>query len=293
MTLGTQQKIRMSPPVNARHLASGSARSNRNASPPRRAMMVLLPPARSPPAEHQISRLQSIYDELRESMAALPINSDNVLRILEEQTLAPSNRSAHAEGANLSPRDVASQLRRSAEQIHRIVEQGLQSALERALEPSAESPAPSRTASPRNEYTTIDEEIPPYHATLHKYLDRILFDPRFGPCLRINRSLVRSERDLSASIKDLASFNLLPTAVDPWCISHVDDSEFEDMIPSLIQIADADAERESTPQLEAEDLDHAVAVSLAEHEFYKTVPSEPPQYDGHRRRKRRVRRPHQ
>lgn len=223
-------------------------------------------------------------------MAALPINSDNVLRILELQTLAPSNRSAHAEGANLSPRDVASQLRRSAEHIHRIVEQGLQSALERALEPPAASPAPSRTASPRNEYTTIDEEIPPYHATLHKYLDRILFDPRFGPCLRINRSLVRSERDLSASINDLASFNLLPTAVDPWSISHVDDTEFEDMIPSLIQ--SADPERESTPQLEAEDLDYAVAVSLAEHEFYMTVPSEPPQYDGHRRRKRRVRRPH-
>lgn len=162
------------------------------------------------------------------------------------------------------------------------------------------SSAPTRA---RDEYNTVDEEIPPYNVTLHKYLDRISFDPRFAPCLRINRRLVRSENELSASIDEFKGFNLLPTKIDPWTISHIDDLEFEDMIPSLIRevgadedenendVHEADSEQDSAPPIgtltlhdgdyvaSTDTLDRVLARSLLESEFYRTVPNEPPMYN--------------
>lgn len=87
----------------------------------------------------------------------------------------------------------------------------------------------------RDEYTTVDKEIPPYSVLLHEYLDRVSFDSRFAPCLRINRKLVNSELELQISIEEFKNFNLLPTSVNLWEISHIDDLEFDDMIPYLIQ----------------------------------------------------------
>lgn len=89
---------------------------------------------------------------------------------------------------------------------------------------------------PRDEYT-VDEEIPPYRAQLHRYLDLILYDERFTPILRVNRHLVQGETDLQAAIGKLTKFNLLP-ATNLWAISHVDDTEYESMIPMLIPYTD-------------------------------------------------------
>ncbi|CAK7901244.1 hypothetical protein CAAN1_11S02036 [[Candida] anglica] len=147
----------------------------------------------------------------------------------------------------------------------------------------APTPQPPSEPTPRDEYNTIDEEIPPYNVTLHKYLDRISFDPRFAPCLRINRRLVQSEGDLQTSIDDFNSFNLLPTSIDLWTISHIDDLEYDDMIPNLIQIEEDDnydefhtADIESFSSYDA--VDRAIIYSLLESEFYNMVPTEPPTY---------------
>lgn len=87
---------------------------------------------------------------------------------------------------------------------------------------------------PKDEYSQIDEDIPPYHASLHKYLDLISYDERFAPCLRVNRYLVHGESELTEAIHKFSQFNLLPTRTNLWAISHVDDRDYERMIPILI-----------------------------------------------------------
>lgn len=87
---------------------------------------------------------------------------------------------------------------------------------------------------PRDEYSTVDEDIPPYRAQLHKYLDLVLYDERFTPILRVNRYLVNGDSELSAAIDKLTQFNLLPKQTNLWSISHIDDNDYEQMIPVLI-----------------------------------------------------------
>lgn len=87
---------------------------------------------------------------------------------------------------------------------------------------------------PRDEYSTIDEDIPPYHAQLHKYLDLVAYDERFTPVLRVNRYLISGDSELTAAIEKFTRFNLLPEQTDLWSISHVDDNDYEQMIPALI-----------------------------------------------------------
>lgn len=87
---------------------------------------------------------------------------------------------------------------------------------------------------PRDEYTIIDEDIPPYRAQLHRYLDLISYDERFAPVLRVNRYLVQDDTSLEAAIKKFSKFNLLPKGTNLWAISHVDDNYYEHMIPELI-----------------------------------------------------------
>lgn len=87
---------------------------------------------------------------------------------------------------------------------------------------------------PRDEYSTIDEDIPPYRERLHKYLDLVAYDERFAPILRVNRYLVCGDDELIAAINQFSSLNLLPKKTDLWNISHVDDTEYENMIPVLI-----------------------------------------------------------
>lgn len=87
---------------------------------------------------------------------------------------------------------------------------------------------------PRDEYSTVDEDIPPYRAQLHKYLDLVLYDERFTPILRVNRYLVNGDHELSAAIEKLTQFNLLPKRTNLWSISHIDDNDYEQMIPVLI-----------------------------------------------------------
>lgn len=90
---------------------------------------------------------------------------------------------------------------------------------------------------PSDEYYAGNEaEIPPYHATLHKYLDLISYDPRVVPCLRVNRSLIRSNDKLTESIFQFLKFNLFPESIDPWEISHIDDQHYDDLIPDLIPL---------------------------------------------------------
>lgn len=87
---------------------------------------------------------------------------------------------------------------------------------------------------PRDEYSTVDEDIPPYRAQLHKYLDLVSYDERFTPILRVNRYLVNGDTELTAAITKFSQFNLLPQRTDLWSISHVDDNDYEEMIPVLI-----------------------------------------------------------
>lgn len=87
---------------------------------------------------------------------------------------------------------------------------------------------------PRDEYTTVDEDIPPYRPQLHKYLDLMSYDERFAPVLRVNRYLVSGEQELSEAIHKFTQFNLLPQQTNLWSISHVDDNDYERMIPVLI-----------------------------------------------------------
>lgn len=90
---------------------------------------------------------------------------------------------------------------------------------------------------PSDEYYAGNEaEIPPYHATLHKYLDLISYDPRVVPCLRVNRALIKSNDKLSESIFQFLKFNLFPESIDPWEISHIDDQHYDDLIPELIPV---------------------------------------------------------
>lgn len=89
-------------------------------------------------------------------------------------------------------------------------------------------------APPKDEYSIIEEDIPPYRAQLHRYLDLISYDERFTPILRVNRYLVNTDSELTSAINKFAKFNLLPRQTDLWAISHVDDNEYESMIPALI-----------------------------------------------------------
>lgn len=87
---------------------------------------------------------------------------------------------------------------------------------------------------PRDEYAARDEEIPPYRAQLHKYLDLVSYDERFSPVLRVNRYLVRGEGELSGAINKLSCSNVLPKRTNLWAVSHIDDNEYEQMVPALI-----------------------------------------------------------
>lgn len=107
------------------------------------------------------------------------------------------------------------------------------------------------------------EEVPPYHATLHKYLDLISFDPRIVPCLRINRSLVRSQAKLSDAIIKFKDFNLFPSAIDPWYISHVDDRHFEDLIPELLSTLPPEQDQSESPASLAEEENLRLAIRLS------------------------------
>lgn len=87
---------------------------------------------------------------------------------------------------------------------------------------------------PKYEYHNIDDDLPPYHAQLHRYLDLVSYDNRFAPVLRVNRYLVHNERELKKAIRKFSKFNLIPKRTNLWTISHVDDEEYERMIPTLI-----------------------------------------------------------
>lgn len=201
--------------------------------------------------------------------AEFNIDGANIIRVFEGLAQYNNIRSREFSEANIA------ELQRTAIQLQGIFEQSIRNVFLNVSTPS------ETISPPADEYNTIDEEIPPYNVTLHKYLDRISFDPRFSPVLRINRKLVKSSKDLSKSIEEFQSFNLLPSAIDPWTISHVDDSEFEDMIPRLIQIEN-DLHYESSDvvheDVDQEVLDRVIATSLLESEFYRTIPSQPPRY---------------
>lgn len=92
-----------------------------------------------------------------------------------------------------------------------------------------------QTPPPLDEYVGSDEEVPPYRENLHKYLDLFSFDPRFAPVLRVNKSLVPDNDILGASIQHFKDFNLLPPDIDLWRIHHIDDLEYNDMLPNIIQ----------------------------------------------------------
>lgn len=94
--------------------------------------------------------------------------------------------------------------------------------------------ANARSSAQSSEFTRIDDEIPPYREKLHKYLDLVSYDERFTPILRVNRYLIHGDTDLVDAIVQFSLSNLLPQTTDLWNISHIDDTEYESMIPALI-----------------------------------------------------------
>ncbi|PIS56998.1 hypothetical protein CJI97_000021 [Candidozyma auris] len=120
---------------------------------------------------------------------------------------------------------------RQVQAAERAAERQAERRRRRALEAQA---AAEMGPPPRDEYSTVDEDIPPYREKLHKYLDLVAYDERFAPVLRVNRYLVSGQEDLIEAINQFSSSNLLPKKMDLWNISHVDDSEYENMIPVLI-----------------------------------------------------------
>lgn len=86
---------------------------------------------------------------------------------------------------------------------------------------------------PRDEYSSNDDS-PPYREKLHKYLDLMSYDERFTPILRVNRYLIHGESELMDAIEQFSLTNLLPQTTNLWAISHIDDTEYENMIPVLI-----------------------------------------------------------
>lgn len=120
---------------------------------------------------------------------------------------------------------------RQVQAAERAAERQAERRRRRALEAQA---AAEMGPPPRDEYSTVDEDIPPYREKLHKYLDLVAYDERFAPVLRVNRYLVSGQEDLIEAINQFSLSNLLPKKMDLWNISHVDDSEYENMIPVLI-----------------------------------------------------------
>lgn len=104
----------------------------------------------------------------------------------------------------------------------------------------------------KTEYT-IEEGIPPYSSSLNKELDIVSYDPRYSPCLRINTNLVKSEIDLKKIIEKFKAMKLLPNSIDLWTISHIDELEFERMIPILMERRLLEEKEEEVNQWMSED----------------------------------------
>lgn len=171
-------------------------------------------------------------------------DSESRLRHILHQQLPPNHQVSHPELFQRRLRspinDVATELPESSQRRPRVQNSS------RILHPCdrisfSEDDIPQSSSQedlpPFDEYYAGNEaEIPPYHATLHKYLDLISYDPRVVPCLRVNRALIKSNDKLSESIFQFLKFNLFPESIDPWEISHIDDQYYDDLIPELIPV---------------------------------------------------------
>lgn len=100
------------------------------------------------------------------------------------------------------------------------------------------------SSSCENKYTSL-EQSPPYYEHLNNNLDLVSYDERFSPVLRVNCRLVSGDYELAQAIAKFAEFKLLPQGTDLWCISHIDDRNFDNLIPLLIQMAENDTASQS------------------------------------------------
>lgn len=93
---------------------------------------------------------------------------------------------------------------------------------------------------PLDEYSEFIDESPPYRETLHKNVDVVLFDLRFGPILRVNRFLIRDDLVLKSIIESFEKCQVIPRNIDLLSICHIDDDEYDAMIPTLLGYATGD-----------------------------------------------------
>lgn len=93
---------------------------------------------------------------------------------------------------------------------------------------------------PLDEYSEIVDEIPPYREALHKFVDVVLFDLRFGPILRVNRFLIKDDIVLQNTIENFEKFQVIPRNINLNAICHIDDDEYDAMIPALLGYASGD-----------------------------------------------------
>ncbi|KAK6456217.1 uncharacterized protein RJT20DRAFT_42410 [Scheffersomyces xylosifermentans] len=134
---------------------------------------------------------------------------------------------------------------------------------------------------PMDEYSNVasdpywEDDSPPYRERLHKNVDLISFDPRYTvPVLRINKALIRNDKNLQKCIKKMCNLNMLPEEVNLWDIDRVDDREFNALLPSLLpDFSDANSivtqlreieimEQTAIPSTESELVQYAMQLSL-------------------------------
>ncbi|KAI5969486.1 hypothetical protein CANMA_001554 [Candida margitis] len=99
---------------------------------------------------------------------------------------------------------------------------------------------------PLDEYAHLAEDqpsTPPYRERLHKRVDLISFDPRYvTPVLRINKKLIRTPTNLRKTIRKLIQLKIVPEEIDLWKIDRIDDGQFYQVLPQLLNGDDTQEE---------------------------------------------------
>ncbi|KAI5966567.1 uncharacterized protein KGF55_000876 [Candida pseudojiufengensis] len=119
------------------------------------------------------------------------------------------------------------------------------------------------------------ENSPPYREKLHKRIDLLSFDPRYHvPVLRINKKLIKNSQNLKKTIRKLIKLHCIPTEINIWEITKIDDLKFYQILPSLImEVNEQDnaieqiriqEEREAQQREYEAELQRAIAISMEE-----------------------------
>ena len=113
----------------------------------------------------------------------------------------------------------------------------LQSATRLQRAPQRSSPiwhiSSNDSATLRDEYAARDEEIPPYR---DNFISTSILFLMMNDSLLCFESIVIwfEEKENWGAINKLSCSNVLPKRTNLWAVSHIDDNEYEQMVPALI-----------------------------------------------------------